>query len=186
VTREIKRPGRIRFEFTLQGITAVFASDGKNTWKVSPFEGEMDPMQMPDEVQADAAEQADLEGPLVDYKKKGTRSSSPGRRSSADETPTSSSSRRRAARSATSTSTPDLPARPVRDDAHGARAQGERADHLRRLQEDGGVLFPRKIEVGPPSGPRSSRSRSSGSTSIRPSTTRASTCPKAAPAAPRP
>jgi outer membrane lipoprotein-sorting protein len=71
VTREIKRPGRIRFEFTFQGITAVFASNGTRTWKVSPFDGEMSPMPMPDEVQAEAADQADPEGPLVHWKEKG-------------------------------------------------------------------------------------------------------------------
>jgi outer membrane lipoprotein-sorting protein len=73
VTREIKRPGRIRFELTVQGVTSVFASDGERGWKVSPLEGEPGPQRLPDEVLIDASEQADIEGPLVDWKAKGSR-----------------------------------------------------------------------------------------------------------------
>lgn len=73
VLREIKRPGRIRFEFTVQGVTSVFASDGQRGWKVSPLEGEVAPKPLADEVLADAREQADIDGPLVDWKKKGSQ-----------------------------------------------------------------------------------------------------------------
>lgn len=73
VTREIKRPGRIRFELTVQGVTAVFASDGQHGWKVSPFDGEMGPKPLPEEVAMDAGEQAEVDGPLVDWKRKGNR-----------------------------------------------------------------------------------------------------------------
>jgi len=71
VVRELKRPGRIRFEFTVQGVTAVFACDGKKGWKVSPFDDDMQLTELPDEVTQDAIEQADIEGPLVDWKTKG-------------------------------------------------------------------------------------------------------------------
>ena len=71
VTRELKRPGRIRFEFTTQGITGVYASDGQHGWQVSPFDADMGPKPLPDEVVAEAIEQADIEGPLVDWKGKG-------------------------------------------------------------------------------------------------------------------
>ena len=73
VTREIKRPGRIRFEFTVQGVTGVFASDGQHGWKVNPFDGEMGPQPLPDEVVLEASEQADIDGPLVDWRSKGHR-----------------------------------------------------------------------------------------------------------------
>lgn len=73
VMREIKRPGKIRFEFTVQGITSVFASDGQRGWKVNPLEGEMGPKPLPEEALIDAREQADIDGPLVDWKSKGTR-----------------------------------------------------------------------------------------------------------------
>jgi hypothetical protein len=71
VTREIKRGGRIRFEFTVQGVTSVFASDGQHGWKVHPFEGEMGPRPLPEDVVMEAGEQADIDGPLVDWKSKG-------------------------------------------------------------------------------------------------------------------
>lgn len=71
VTREIKRGGKIRFEFTVQGVTGVLASDGQQGWKVYPFDGEMGPQPLPDDVVMEAAEQADIDGPLVDWKSKG-------------------------------------------------------------------------------------------------------------------
>ncbi len=71
VTRELKRPSRTRFEFTVQGITAVFVSDGEHGWRMSPFEGDVDPQALADEVVQEAAEQGDIEGPLVDWKSKG-------------------------------------------------------------------------------------------------------------------
>jgi hypothetical protein len=73
VTRELKRPNRVRFEFTVQGVTNVFASNGVRGWKVSPFDGTMTPATLPDEVVQEAVEQADIEGPLVDFKAKGHR-----------------------------------------------------------------------------------------------------------------
>jgi hypothetical protein len=73
VTREIKRPGKIRFELTVQGVTSVFASDGVRGWKVSPLEDEKGPQPLPDEVLIDAREQADIDGPLVDWKNKGSQ-----------------------------------------------------------------------------------------------------------------
>jgi outer membrane lipoprotein-sorting protein len=72
VMREIKRPGKIRFEFTVQGVTSVFASDGQRGWKVNPLEGEMGPRPLPEEALIDAREQADIDGPLVDWKSKGS------------------------------------------------------------------------------------------------------------------
>jgi outer membrane lipoprotein-sorting protein len=67
----MKRPEMLRTELTLQGMTAVRAFDGKDAWRVSPFRGRVDPEKM----SADEAKvmkiNADLEGPLVDYKSKG-------------------------------------------------------------------------------------------------------------------
>jgi outer membrane lipoprotein-sorting protein len=71
VTRELKRPHRTRFEFTVQGVTGVFVTNGERGWKVSPFDGDEGPKPLPDEVVKEAAEQADFEGPLVDWKAKG-------------------------------------------------------------------------------------------------------------------
>jgi outer membrane lipoprotein-sorting protein len=71
VTRELKRPHRTRFEFTLQGVTGVFVSDGERGWKVSPFDGDQIPQPLADDVVREAAEQGDFEGPLVDWRAKG-------------------------------------------------------------------------------------------------------------------
>ncbi len=71
VVREIKRPGRVRTEFTVQGLTGVYASDGERGWQVSPFDSEMEPRPMPAEAARLALEQADIGGPLLDWKTKG-------------------------------------------------------------------------------------------------------------------
>jgi hypothetical protein len=71
VSREVARPGRIRTEFVFQGTTGVFAWDGAAGWKVSPLDGGFEPEPMPAEEAALAAEQADIDGPLVDWKAKG-------------------------------------------------------------------------------------------------------------------
>jgi outer membrane lipoprotein-sorting protein len=71
VLRELKRPGKSRFEFTVQGITGVFVVNGQDGWQVSPFSGDMSVQPMSKEALTDALEQADIEGPLVDWKAKG-------------------------------------------------------------------------------------------------------------------
>jgi hypothetical protein len=73
VTREIVRPARTRFEFTFQGVTSVYYSDGDRGWVASPFDGKSEPSPLSDEAVAEAAEQADIDGPLVDWKAKGHR-----------------------------------------------------------------------------------------------------------------
>jgi hypothetical protein len=73
VVREILRPDKIRTEFTLQGVTGVYAFDGARGWKVSPFEGSFAPAPMDDEEANQVADQADIEGPLVDWRAKGHR-----------------------------------------------------------------------------------------------------------------
>jgi len=81
VTRERKRPDRTRFEITFQGVTGVFVSDGRHGWRMSPFEGDEAPTPLPAEVVQEAAEQGDIEGPLVDYKAKGHQVELAGRES---------------------------------------------------------------------------------------------------------
>jgi len=71
VTRELKRPAHTRFEITLQGVTGVFVSDGTKGWKLNPFDGDLEPKPLPEVAIHEAAEQADIEGPLVDWKAKG-------------------------------------------------------------------------------------------------------------------
>lgn len=73
VSREVKRPGRIRTEFVYQGMTAVYVFDGQRGWQIAPFAGSFAPEPMPEEAARLALEQADIDGPLVDWKAKGHR-----------------------------------------------------------------------------------------------------------------
>lgn len=73
VRREIARPGRIRTEFEFQGTTGVYVWDGSKGWQVSPLDGRFEPEPLSEEAAALSAEQADFEGPLVDWKAKGHR-----------------------------------------------------------------------------------------------------------------
>jgi outer membrane lipoprotein-sorting protein len=67
----VKRPGMVRMEFTLQGMTAIQAYDGKAGWDVMPFQGKKDAEPMAADDVKEMADQADLDGPLMDYKAKG-------------------------------------------------------------------------------------------------------------------
>ncbi|MBI2835232.1 MAG: outer membrane lipoprotein-sorting protein [Acidobacteria bacterium] len=70
---EQKRPENMRMELTVQGLTAVQAYDGKTGWMIMPFQGKKDPEPMGgDELKA-TVEQADFDGPLVDYAAKGNK-----------------------------------------------------------------------------------------------------------------
>lgn len=71
VTREMKRPGRIRTEFAFQGVTDVYACDGAKCWYVAPSSGVFEPEPMSAERARLAIEQAAIGGPLVDWQAKG-------------------------------------------------------------------------------------------------------------------
>ena len=67
-----KRPDEVRDEASLQGMTQIEAYDGKEGWRVSPFFGRKDPERMSaDDVKA-LIEDAEIDGPLVDWQKKGS------------------------------------------------------------------------------------------------------------------
>lgn len=71
VVIEVKRPKAMRLDITVQGMVGSQAYDGARGWTLMPFTGSKTPQEMaPDEVKL-AEEQADLDGPLVDYKEKG-------------------------------------------------------------------------------------------------------------------
>lgn len=65
-----KRPGEIRTEFTLQGMTAVQAYDGKEGWRISPFQGRKDPEKISADDAKPLMKEAEIDGPLVDWKAK--------------------------------------------------------------------------------------------------------------------
>lgn len=66
-----KRADEVRTEASLQGMTQIQAYDGKEGWRVSPFFGRRDPERMSaDDVKA-LVEDAEMDGPLVDWQAKG-------------------------------------------------------------------------------------------------------------------
>ncbi len=67
-----KRPGEVRTEATLQGMTLIQAYDGKDGWKVSPFQGRKDPEKMTADDCKSLIEDAEMAGPLVDWKSEGS------------------------------------------------------------------------------------------------------------------
>jgi hypothetical protein len=72
VGQENERPNLIRETFTLQGMTAVQAYDGATGWQIQPFGGKKDPELMGEDDLRDLLLDADFDGPLVDYKEKGS------------------------------------------------------------------------------------------------------------------
>lgn len=67
----VKRPAMVRSEISFQGLTAVTAYDGKVGWRISPFRGRLDPEKMAADDVKPLELDADIDGPLVDYKVKG-------------------------------------------------------------------------------------------------------------------
>jgi hypothetical protein len=72
VGQESQRPNLLRETLTLQGMTAVQAYDGSAGWQIQPFGGKKDPELMGEDDVRDLLLDADFDGPLVDYKDKGS------------------------------------------------------------------------------------------------------------------
>ncbi len=72
VGQENERPNLIRQTFSLQGMTVIQAYDGTTGWQVQPFGGKKDPELMGEDDLRDLLLDADSDGPLVDYKEKGS------------------------------------------------------------------------------------------------------------------
>ena len=67
----VARPGSIRINATLQGLTVVQAYDGASGWQIQPFQGRKDPESVSADDVKSLAEEADFDGTLIDYKAKG-------------------------------------------------------------------------------------------------------------------
>lgn len=67
----IARPGNVRVETTLQGLTIVQAWDGQSGWQIQPFSGRKDAERLSSDDTKSLQEEADFEGALVDYRAKG-------------------------------------------------------------------------------------------------------------------
>ena len=66
-----KRPNLMRQDMSFQGVSIVQAYDGTTAWTINPMMGSDAATELPDAAAASMKEQADFDGPLVDYKAKG-------------------------------------------------------------------------------------------------------------------
>jgi len=73
VIQENKRPQMARQEFSMQGMTGVNAYDGKTGWKIEPWQGKKDAEPLGEEELKQIQEDADFDGPLVNYQQKGNK-----------------------------------------------------------------------------------------------------------------
>jgi len=73
IAQENKRANLVRQEFSLQGMTGVTAYDGKNAWKIEPWNGKKDAEALGEEEMKEILEDADFDGPLVNYQDKGNK-----------------------------------------------------------------------------------------------------------------
>jgi hypothetical protein len=71
-TQTKKRPGKVRADAVLQGMTLVQAFDGSSGWKIYPFQGRKDPEKMSADDTKSLIEDAEIGGPLVDGKTNGS------------------------------------------------------------------------------------------------------------------
>jgi hypothetical protein len=69
--QENKRADKVREEVIIQGLAQVQAYDGKTGWQISPFGGRKDPELLSQDDLKSLVVDADIDGPLVDYKEKG-------------------------------------------------------------------------------------------------------------------
>ena len=73
IVEESKRNNMVRQEFSLQGMTQINAYDGKQGWKIEPWQGKKDVEPLGEEEMKAIVEDADFDGPLVNYKQKGNK-----------------------------------------------------------------------------------------------------------------
>jgi hypothetical protein len=69
--QENKRADKVREEALIQGLAQIQAYDGKTGWQVSPFGGRKDAELISQDDLKGLTLDADIDGPLVDYKEKG-------------------------------------------------------------------------------------------------------------------
>lgn len=69
----IDRPGSVRVDATIQGLTVVESYNGASGWQIQPFQGRKDPEDVSADDAKSLAEEADFETPLIDAAAKGAR-----------------------------------------------------------------------------------------------------------------
>src|SRR5208282_3383731 len=60
-------------EFIIQGLAQIQAYDGKTGWQISPFGGRKDPELLSQDDLKSLVVDADIDGPLIEYKEKGNK-----------------------------------------------------------------------------------------------------------------
>jgi len=73
VVLELKRPNKVRVALQFKGKTAVQVFDGESGWKLRPFLGRDEAEPFTPEETREAAAQSELDGPLLDFRAKGTQ-----------------------------------------------------------------------------------------------------------------
>jgi outer membrane lipoprotein-sorting protein len=74
VVLELKRPNKMHSEVTVEGQKVIRVYDGKSEgWSINPFAENKDVQPMSTEDLKEAPDESDMDGPLVDYKSKGTQ-----------------------------------------------------------------------------------------------------------------
>jgi len=68
---EMKRPKLLRAEISVQGMAIVQVYDGTQGWMLNPMSGRTTAEPMPADMAKAMDDQADMDGPLMDYKAKG-------------------------------------------------------------------------------------------------------------------
>ena len=71
VVMELQRGGGMRMDITVQGMVLSQGYDGTKAWIVNPLQGSKAPQEMSADDTKAVEEQADIDGPLIDYKAKG-------------------------------------------------------------------------------------------------------------------
>jgi outer membrane lipoprotein-sorting protein len=70
---ELKRPMKMRMTLAVQNQTMIRVYDGTQGWANNPFAGKLNPDPMAEEDLKNISEEADFDGPLVDYAKKSNK-----------------------------------------------------------------------------------------------------------------
>lgn len=73
VVEENRRPGYVRQEFQIQGMTGITAYDGKDGWKIEPWQGKKDVESLSEDEMKGVLFDSDFDGPLVNYEAKGNK-----------------------------------------------------------------------------------------------------------------
>lgn len=71
ITIVFRAPNSMRLDLTFQGMEFVQAYDGSTGWRIMPFSGDLTPQKMSPEEAELFQRETDMQGPLVDYAKKG-------------------------------------------------------------------------------------------------------------------